>query len=158
MTIDGKPAKVEDITAGMVVILDRKAETGPVNAVNVQAPIVGGDVKSVSSDGKTITIATASRREASGEQTFALADDVVVRLSGRELAKVADIEPGMQVALRLTVDKKTVLSITRAQPRGEGDNSAPRGERASPRGEGDNSVPRGERGSPSAQPAGGRNR
>jgi len=106
----------------MLVTLERKDGQGPVISINAEGPTIGGLFKSIDEVGKMITISTAG-----SEQTYALSGDTVISLNGLP-ANLSDLQPGTSVALKLSVDKKTVLAMTRARGRGEG----PKGSRRNP--------------------------
>lgn len=123
VTIDGRPGKVEELSVGMVAALECKAGQGPVVSITVQGPTIGGEVKSIDAEKQTITI-VSSRRGATGEQTLPIGTGAVVTVDGQP-GKLSDLQPGMAVALRLTMDRKTVAAITRSKGKGARGADAP---------------------------------
>lgn len=130
VTIDGKPAKLDDLAAGMLVLLDRKQEGDPVSAIKAEGPTIFGEVKSVDAGAHSITITPPPGRQPKPDETYAVADDATVILEGRKPAKLSEVNAGLQVSLRLSVDKKLVLQINRVQPHEPG--TGRRGEAAPP--------------------------
>lgn len=102
---DGTALKLTDIAAGIYVWATPSDDKKTVTALRAMRPADSGAVKAVDADKKSITIAGRG-----GERAFAVADDAKIVISSKE-SKLSDVKEGMQVSLRLSLDKKTVLSI-----------------------------------------------
>jgi hypothetical protein len=127
VTIDGKRAKIEELGVGMIVSLERRDGEGPVVGIKAEGPTIGGEVKAIDADQRTVTLAKrGDGPRGTPEQTFSFAPGVAVTLDGQP-ASASDLQPGASVALKLTVDKKTVLSITGSRGREEGPKTGDRG-------------------------------
>jgi RNA polymerase sigma factor (sigma-70 family) len=86
-------------------------------SVSVTAPQVRGTIKSIDATAKKITIV-----EGRSDLAFDVDADVVVRLGERRESKLADVTPGMNVIIGLSLDRQRVLGIVSVGPvRRDGD-------------------------------------
>lgn len=108
--IDNRRAKLADLAKGTLVFLQRLEGSDAVVGIRAEGPSVGGDVRAV--DARSITLA-GRRTEAKPlpDQVYPVSPDVQVLVDGKP-GKVSDIRPGSRVALKLSVDQKTVVAIT----------------------------------------------
>ena len=104
--IDGKPGNLADVAVGYSVILHLTVDGKAVWSIQATGPLSGGDVKAVDAAKNTLTVTNQL-----GEQTFDVAKDINIVIDGKS-GKFAHLKEGMEVGLRLSVDKKTVVSIT----------------------------------------------
>ena len=94
VTIDGKPAKLEDLAAGMLVSLDRKEEgSGHCHQGGRAHDWRRGQIGRCRPEDDYDHDPLPPPR--GPDQTYALADNVSVVLDRREPAKVSEIQPGM---------------------------------------------------------------
>jgi ferric-dicitrate binding protein FerR (iron transport regulator) len=107
--VDGKPGKVTDLVKGTLVRIEKNDE-GDLVAVVTEGQTVSGRVKLVS-PGK-ITLQGRGRAQAGETDTEytvpAEAKVFIDRLPG----KLTDLKPGQGVILKLSMDRKSVLSVT----------------------------------------------
>jgi hypothetical protein len=115
VTIDGKPAKIDALAKDMFVVAENKPGEKPIAAIKAEGPTVGGQVKSIDAEKSTITLTTGGGH-GPAEQTLAMAPDVAVS-SDNKSVKLGDIQPGTAVAVKLSVDRKTVVAITKNRGR-----------------------------------------
>jgi hypothetical protein len=111
-------AKLTDLSEGVRVVLKLSADKKTVERINARGPLVTGVLKRVDATKKAVTVAAKT-----GERTFSLADDVHISMAFGIKGfryKVADLRPGMSVALDLTVDKTKVRSVTAFRPTVQG--------------------------------------
>jgi ferric-dicitrate binding protein FerR (iron transport regulator) len=112
--VDGKPGRLADLATGTIVQVE-KNEKGAAMIVRAEGPVVSGTVKSVANGSITLV---GNAREGADGPTYEVAADVKV-LIGRKEGKLADVQAGMQVGLKLSVDRKRVLLIRSVPRRGE---------------------------------------
>jgi RNA polymerase sigma factor (sigma-70 family) len=110
---DGTAIKLADVAAGMAVGVKLSDDKKSVSLIRINRPVEGGQVKAVDADKKTITL--AGRGE---DRKFSVAADAKITIRGKE-GKLADVKEGMPVSLRLSLDRKTVLSIQVANALGQ---------------------------------------
>jgi ferric-dicitrate binding protein FerR (iron transport regulator) len=108
--VDAKPAKPADLAKGMMVQLGQDDKEVLVT-VRAEGPSVGGKVKEISAEKITLQV----RRE---DASYVLSPGTMVIID-RKPGKWADVKAGMDVSLKLSVDRKTVL-VLRAEPSREG--------------------------------------
>lgn len=114
-----KEGKLADVPVGSVITAKLAVDQSFVMMLKAEGPAFFGALKSVDADKRTITIAIPKSREEVEEKTLPLAKDARVTLDGKA-TKLADLKPmdnGPFVQLRLTLDQKTVQSVTANQPR-----------------------------------------
>jgi hypothetical protein len=120
VVIDEKPATVADLAAGMIVRMQRLEGESSVIGIRADGPTIGGDVKSADSQTRRITLVGRRTEEGvSPDATYAVGIDAKVIIDGKP-AVLADIRPGAKVALKLSVDQKTVVQVTQGMGGGEG--------------------------------------
>lgn len=115
LTIDGKPAALEQFNGGMVVSVERQDGQGPVIGMHAAGSTIGASLLSIDEEKQTMTVLTVGGDPGS-KRTYALAGDVSITLNG-QAAKLSDLQPGTAVSLKLSVDFKTVIAVTRARRR-----------------------------------------
>jgi RNA polymerase sigma factor (sigma-70 family) len=112
-----KEGKLADLSAGLPVTLRLIQDKKTVVGVWAEGPTLHGTVKAVDADKKTITVLNPARKgEADMEQTFAV--PVTAKLSFPDTPKgqaetrgLANVPTGAVVTLKLTPDRKTVVSL-----------------------------------------------
>lgn len=72
---------------------------------------LGGTLQGVDVAKNTVTVATSNRATGKVDKTFEMAKDVVVLRDGKP-AKVGDLKQGSRIAVKLSPDQKTVVSIS----------------------------------------------
>jgi RNA polymerase sigma factor (sigma-70 family) len=106
--------KLSDLSEGVIVTLKLSADLKAVERVSARGPNHQGVIKTVDTGKNTITISSKP-----ADQTFQLAKDVAINMAfgkkGQE-SKVSDLREGMNASLNLSIDKKTVRSITVFRP------------------------------------------
>jgi RNA polymerase sigma factor (sigma-70 family) len=121
---DGKPrrfpvskqSKLADVPAGAVAMLKLTPDQSQAVLLRAEGPGVYGLLKAVDPKKNTITVTLRPARgdDPGEEKTFAVAADARLLIEGKE-GKLADLKPeenGPPVALKLSLDQKTVQSIT----------------------------------------------
>jgi hypothetical protein len=110
---DARPAQVlkvgqlaRAVNARLTFAADGKTVTG----VEANAPIVRGLVRAVDIKGRQLTVRTDS-----GDETFPVAENAVVRSGGQD-AGLADVHEGMNVVIGLSLDRQLVLGVMVARP------------------------------------------
>jgi Cu/Ag efflux protein CusF len=109
VTIDGKPAKLEDLKEGMAVALAIDAEGKKATAAVVTGEMKAFVFKSAGKD-KIAVEAYRRRGQPAEDASFAI-EGVKVTIDGKE-AKLEDLKEGDRIMAQLSVDAKKVLSIT----------------------------------------------
>ncbi|HKB39834.1 MAG TPA: sigma-70 family RNA polymerase sigma factor [Gemmataceae bacterium] len=116
-----KEGKLADVPAGAQVFLKLTPDQKFITMLRAEGPSVGGRIKALDPKAGTITVdVQVARGENPEEKTFTLAKNVRVQIEGNE-GKLADIKVGDDAPfamLRLSLDQKTVQSITVSRPRG----------------------------------------
>ncbi len=113
-----KEVKLADVPVGSTVMAKLAVDQSFIMMLKAEGPQVLGLLKAVDAEKRTITIAIPKSREEVDEKTYTLSKDARINYDGNE-AKLADIkigENGPFVQLRLTLDQKTVQSLTARQP------------------------------------------
>jgi hypothetical protein len=87
---------------------NRKARPKP-------APRVSGKLESVDAGQSSVIVSTFSRADGRSEKTYEVAKDAKILQHGKE-AKLGDLKKGNQIALTLSADQKTVVSIIVGTP------------------------------------------
>jgi hypothetical protein len=113
LSYDGKPAAFEQFTRGMVVSVERKDGQGPVLGMHASGSTIGAKLLAIDAEKQSMTVLTGVGGVNSA-RTYPLIDNVPITLNG-QAAKLSDLQPGMSVSLRLSVDFKTVIAVTRAR-------------------------------------------
>jgi hypothetical protein len=106
--------KLADLPAGSQVTVKLAVDGQSVRAIQAEGPTVIGTVKAVDAGKRTITVTVgATRTEAGEDRTFAVAASATIHVDGaeRQLADVPAGDGNMRVALRLSLDQKTVQVI-----------------------------------------------
>src|SRR5262245_13165568 len=110
-----REGKLDDLIDGTVVSFklsaDRKGILGPITA---KGPSYHGIVKVVDATGGNVTLLIGSKNGEGGEEkTFKLGKEtkVLTEALGAE-QKLADVKVDQEVALRLSIDQKTIDTIT----------------------------------------------
>lgn len=120
-----KEGKLADLTAGAAVTLSLSSDQAVVEAIVAEGPQVRGVLKSVDAVKNTISVslATATRDQATEDKSYALAPDVEVAVDdgrGRRFSikegRVADLAAGAMVTMRLSLDQKQVLELQAEGP------------------------------------------
>lgn len=104
--IDGKPGKLAGVPVDAHITLSLSVDQKTALRVDAVGPQVLGTVKAVDAAKNSLTVTNKL-----GDQTFDVGKDATIVVDGKP-GKLADLKEGMEVDLRLTVDKKTVVSIT----------------------------------------------
>jgi ferric-dicitrate binding protein FerR (iron transport regulator) len=126
--IDGKAAKLSDLTKGMLVSIERGTKDGdPVVSIRAEGPTIAAVIKSVSKD--KVTVQGRGREGRNAEEVeYPLIKDAKITIDGKPGA-AADLKAGDRVGLGLSSDRKSVLSIVKGF--GDRDGEKPvRGQRA----------------------------
>jgi RNA polymerase sigma factor (sigma-70 family) len=114
-----KEGKLADAPVGCVAQVKLSADQKAVAALRVEGPTASGRIKSLDAGKGTITLEIfIARGENPEEKTYSIAKDARVTVDGKEV-KLADVkvEENMNGSLRLSLDQKTVQSITAGRPR-----------------------------------------
>ena len=119
--IDEKPGKLADIPENQTVRVYVNQDRTTALSVQASGPAQRRVIASVDADKRTLSY----KREA-GAETLAVASDVKVTIDGKD-AKLADVKPGSQAILWMSIDQKTVRIIQVGKRRG-GDGDRPRKE------------------------------
>jgi len=114
-----KEGKLADVPAGAGATVKLSVDQTQVMLLRAEGPTVIGQLKSVDADKGLISIAIFKNRgDEPEEKSFTVAKDVRVNIDGSDVKlanlKVGDTPPLVQ--LRLSLDQKTVQSITARQP------------------------------------------
>ncbi len=113
-----KEAKLAYVAVGSMVMAKLSVDQSFVMMLKAEGPTVFGLLKAVDAKKGTITIAIPKGRDDADEKTYTLAKDAGITLDGNSttLADLKIGENGPYVQLRLTLDQKTVRSLTARQP------------------------------------------
>lgn len=120
-TKESKPAeegKLSDLAQGLGVVVNLSFDRKQALAIQVQAPSVGGNLRSVDAAQNTITI-TFKGEGGQQEKTFAVAKDARITLvdGGKNPeGKLSDLSDGLAVVLNLSLDQTTVRAINASGP------------------------------------------
>jgi RNA polymerase sigma factor (sigma-70 family) len=115
----GEEGKLADLSPGLGVEVRLSVDQKSVEQIVAHGPTVGGTVKAVDPAKNTITIGYKKGPEGLVEKTFELPPGTPIHLPSRSKekgarppeGKLADLTPGTNVVLQLSVDKKHVRSI-----------------------------------------------
>jgi hypothetical protein len=113
-----KEGKLADVPIGAAVTAKLSVDQNFVMMLKADGPMLVGFLKGVDAAKGTITVGIPKSRTEVDEKTLPLAKDAVVTLDGNA-AKLADLkvgEDGPYIQLRLSLDQKTVQSVTARQP------------------------------------------
>ncbi|MFM9961378.1 MAG: hypothetical protein ACKV2Q_09140 [Planctomycetaceae bacterium] len=120
-----KEAKLNDLTAGVTVILSLTADQAVVEGVVAEGPTVRGQLKAVDAgkNSLTISVAGASREQPTEDNIYTLVSGAEIAIDdgrGRRFSikegKLADIAAGAMVTLRLSLDQKQAVSVQAEGP------------------------------------------
>ena len=114
-----KEAKLADIPVGTAIIAKLAVDQSFVMFLQAEGPTLGGMLKAVDAEKRTITIAMQRSREEVEEKTLTVAKDARVMLDGKE-SNLADLMPGENgpfIQLRLTLNQQAVQSVSAHAPR-----------------------------------------
>lgn len=114
--IDGRSAKLTDVPPDAIVTLRMFADNKTVGAINAEGPHIGGTVKMVDANARTVTLAAGKGGE---EQTLAVRQDAPITIDGKAGA-LADVPADAQVGGTLTVDRKSFVMLQVTGPSLEG--------------------------------------
>jgi RNA polymerase sigma factor (sigma-70 family) len=119
VSVPGKEkAALTDLKAGMRVAVGLSADRKTAVRIRVDAGkqakqknTVSGIFRSADAVKNTITVSVAGPREGqTQDQTFSLARDVAIT-TAKGAGRLADLQPGMRILLRLSADRSVVISI-----------------------------------------------
>jgi len=118
ISVDGKEAKLKDLKAGMRVTLrsgEDQSVITKVEATSPRPPVFRYVLKEVDAKAKTIT-ATLAEKELDLERIPVAKDAQIQFLEGGDSvklrdAKLTDLQPGMHLALGLSVDKDKKIMV-----------------------------------------------
>jgi hypothetical protein len=123
--IEGRPAKLSDLKAEqratvimsldlseiVAVAVGGPGRRGPDGQVNGARVSVQGVVKSIDADKRTVVVEVQEEREPR-ERTFTIAADARLAIAiGRETDDLKQLEKGMQIALALSEDGRSVIAL-----------------------------------------------
>jgi hypothetical protein len=113
-----KEGKLADVPSGATATVKLSVDQSQVMMLRVEGPILTGQLKAVDADRHLIIIAIPrGRGEEPEEKTFTVARDARIAIDGSDVKlanlKVGDTPPLVQ--LRLSLDQKTVQSVTARQ-------------------------------------------
>jgi ferric-dicitrate binding protein FerR (iron transport regulator) len=106
--VDGRPSNLEKLTKGTTVEIE-KNEKGVVASIRAEGPTISGTVKSLAK-GK-IVLMVRTRAGDKESPAFLVPADVQVT-AGRTPAKLDEVKPESLVAVKLSIDRKTVVAIS----------------------------------------------
>jgi hypothetical protein len=111
VTVDGKSATLTQLTKGTAVYLQQFPGDDEVIGVLAQGPTVTGVLASLDQTKRTLTLALPRGKEASTKnESFTWPVDVRVVIHG-EPKQTTDLLVGMQLVLKLSVDRSQILEI-----------------------------------------------
>jgi RNA polymerase sigma factor (sigma-70 family) len=104
--IDKKEAKLADLPVGAGASIKLSPDQKSVVTILADRPSLNGTVKGVDADKGAITVAYKE-----SDQTFTVAKNSQIVIDGKE-GRLADVPVGANISLKLSVDQKTVLSLS----------------------------------------------
>jgi RNA polymerase sigma factor (sigma-70 family) len=107
VTLGGKPAQLKDLANGMPVVIHRESD-GPVTLIEAEYRESNFDVKAVDAEKKTLTLTVAGTAGPSFD--IAVKEDAKFAGAGKP-TKLADIKPGVRVALKLDDTGRIATSL-----------------------------------------------
>jgi Sigma-70, region 4/Domain of unknown function (DUF5666) len=99
--VNGKKAKLGDVKVKMKVALCIGAGKKAVVRINAAGPKLGGVVKAIDADRRTVSL---------GAERITVADHAVVLIDGKH-GKLTDLRPGMRVTLQMSAETEPSLVV-----------------------------------------------
>jgi hypothetical protein len=123
-----KAAKLSDLTSGDIVGFTLGADQKTIDSLIAEGPMIQGVLKGVDATNKLLTIAvfdrgTRERTEQPEDKTYSVAAPAEIgiddgrgsRFSLKE-GKLVDLIPGAHITAQLSLDQKSITSVTAAGP------------------------------------------
>lgn len=111
VVVDERPAKLSDLAEGMIVFVQRQEGAETILRIRAEGPTIAGNVRAVNLAERTITLAGSRGEGFKPDMTYPVSADAQVLING-EPATLADVPLQANLVLKLSADRKTVMSIT----------------------------------------------